>query len=208
MTSRRAWSATSTNTNTTCPPALSPAVCAAGNTAPTLSATTINNSTCATPYVNLNSLVTSTLPTGARLVWFDNVARTGNPVLAPTKVAANGTYFAFYFDAVNNCFSPASAAVTATYTACPLTITTTCPTASVDLSSRVTDVAPVGHIFTYHTGTPASATNRFTNPVVTTSGTYYVGTFSTGQNCYTATSRPIAVTITNCCANIAPAGVN
>ena len=209
MTTRRAWSATSTNTNTTCPPALSPPVCAAGTTAPPLtSGTTINNSSCATPYISLNSLVTGSLPSGASLVWYTNNTRTGNPVLDPIKVAASGTYYAFYYDATNDCYSPATAAVTATYTVCPVNITTTCPDFSVDLSSRVTETAPVGYTYSFHTSTPATATNKLTSSVVTTSGTYYVGTFSTAESCYTATSRPIAVTITNCCANITAAGVN
>jgi hypothetical protein len=178
-------------------------------TAPPLtSGTTINNSSCATPYISLNSLVTGSLPSGASLVWYTNNTRTGNPVLDPIKVAASGTYYAFYYDATNDCYSPATAAVTATYTVCPVNITTTCPDFSVDLSSRVTETAPVGYTYSFHTSTPATATNKLTSSVVTTSGTYYVGTFSTAESCYTATSRPIAVTITNCCANITAAGVN
>jgi hypothetical protein len=205
MTTRRAWSATSTNTNTTCPPALSPPVCAAGTTAPPLtSGTTINNSSCATPYISLNSLVTGSLPSGASLVWYTNNTRTGNPVLDPIKVAASGTYYAFYYDATNNCYSPASAAVTATYTVCPLNIATVCPAVSVDLASRVTDTAPSGYSYTYHSTTPATTANKLTSSVVTTSGTYYIANYFEAQDCYTDTSRPIVVTITDCCATLTP----
>jgi hypothetical protein len=182
--------------------------CAAGTTAPTLSTTTISNNCTTSPYINLNSLV-STTPAGASLVWYTNNTRTGNPVLTPTTVDAAGTYYAFYYDAANDCYSPASAAVTATYNECTLTITKTCPEVSVDLSSRVTGAAPTGFTYTYHSGTPATTANKLpSGSVVTTSGTYYVSTYYTATNCYTATSRPINVTIPNCCSSVAPPTVN
>jgi hypothetical protein len=176
--------------------------CPAVGTAPTLSATTINNSTCASGYINLNSLVTSTTPTGASLRWFADNTRT-TAVIDPTGVTTSGTYYAFYYDATNNCFSSASAAVTATYTVCPLNLTTVCPAVSVDLASRVTDTAPSGYTYTYHSGTPATGSNRLDSSVVSTAGTYYVATYFAGQDCYTNTSRPMVVTITNCCATLA-----
>jgi hypothetical protein len=120
MTTRRAWSATSTNTNTTCPPALSPPVCAAGKIAPTLSATTIA-SVCPATTVNLNSVLASTAPTGATLKWYTDAART-TEVTTPTAVTTGATYFAFYYDATNDCYSPASAGVTATITDCCATV--------------------------------------------------------------------------------------
>jgi hypothetical protein len=176
--------------------------CAALATAPTLSATTINNSSCASPYINLNSLV-STTPTGATLQWYTDNTRT-TAVADPTTVNASGTYYAFYYDATNNCYSPASAAVTATYTVCPLNIATVCPAVSVDLASRVTDTAPSGYSYTYHSTTPATTANKLTSSVVTTSGTYYIANYFEAQDCYTDTSRPIVVTITDCCATLTP----
>jgi hypothetical protein len=84
--------------------------CNAGTTAPTLSGSTISN-TCPTTTVNLNSLHTGTAPSGTSLVWFTNNAHSGTAYATPTTAVA-GTYYAFYFDAVNNCYSPATAAVT------------------------------------------------------------------------------------------------
>jgi hypothetical protein len=177
------------------------ALCNAG-AAPTLSATTINNSSCASGYINLNSLVTSTLPTGTSLKWYTSTART-TEVIDPTGVTASGTYYGYYYDATNNCYSGASAAVTATYTVCPLNLATVCPAVSVDLASRVTDTAPSGYTYTYHSGTPATTANKLSSSVVSTAGTYYVATYFAGQDCYTNTSRPMVVTITNCCATLA-----
>jgi hypothetical protein len=205
MATRRAWSTISTNTNTTCPPALSPPVCAAGKNAPTLSATTLT-AACPANSMNLNSLVSSTTPSGASLVWFTNNSRTGSPVPNPTAVTVSGTYFAFYYDATNTCYSPASAAVTTT--ACPLNVATTCPAVSVDLASRVTSTAPSGYTYTFHSGTPATSSNKLTSSVVNTAGTYYLSAYFAGQDCYTNTSRPMVVTITNCCATITAPSFN
>ncbi len=177
--------------------------CAAFTTVPTLSATTINNSSCASGYINLNSLVSSTTPSGASLKWYKDNTHT-TEVTTPTAVGVSGTYYAFYVDTINNCYSPASAAVTATYTACPLNISSVCPATTVDLATRVTGTAPTGYTYTYHSATPATTANKLTTgSIVSTSGTYYVATYFAGQDCYTTTSRPIVVTITNCCATLA-----
>ena len=172
-------------------------VCKAGATAPTLSATTKTN-TCPSATLDLNSLVTSTLPSGATLKWFSDNTHT-TEVTTPTAVSASGTYYAFYVDTVNNCYSPASAAVTATVTLCPLNISNTCPSPSVDLALSHQGTVPNGYTLTFHSGTPATDANKITNPV-TASGTYYGAYYFAGQSCYSATGGPLVVTITNCCA--------
>jgi len=98
-------------------------VSAAGVTAPiipTASANATNN--CPTATVNLNSLVTSSTPVGATLLWFTNNAHTGTAYATPTTATA-GTYYAFYYDSVKDCYSLASAPVTVTITTCCPTIT-------------------------------------------------------------------------------------
>ena len=172
--------------------------CNAGTTAPTLSATTIANA-CPVGTVNLDSLVSSATPSGASRVWYTNNTRTGSPVATPTAVSASGTYYAFYYDDTNNCYSPASGAVTATVTLCPVNISNTCPASSVDLTNSFTGSIPLGYDLTFHSATPATTANKI-DKIVTTPGTYYGAYFLSGQNCYTATGRPLVVTITACCA--------
>jgi hypothetical protein len=179
--------------------------CRAGTTAPTLSATTAT-AACPANTVNLNSLVTGTAPTGATVKWYRDVAHTSE-VTTPTAVGVSGTYYAFYNDATADCFSPASAAVTVTAN-CPLALATTCPAVSIDLSTRINTTASTGYTYTYHSGTPATASNKLTSSIVSTSGTYYIGTYFAAQDCYATTSRPMVVSITNCCAIILPPGVN
>jgi hypothetical protein len=91
--------------------------CNAGTTAPTLSATTISNA-CPTSTLNLTSLITGTAPTGTEVRWFANNTATGTAIGTPTSVSASGNYYAFYYDSTNNCYSPASATVTATIIDC------------------------------------------------------------------------------------------
>ena len=64
--------------------------CLAGTTAPSVSATTLSN-TCPATTADLNSLVTSTAPSGASLVWFTNNAHTGTAYATPTTAVAVST---------------------------------------------------------------------------------------------------------------------
>ena len=105
-----------------------PNCCNAGTTAPVLSATTLSNS-CPTTTVNLNSLVSST-PVGAVLEWYTNAAHTGSPVTMPVGVA--GTYYAFFHDITNACFSPVSSAVTVSIIGCSTNILALANSAYVD----------------------------------------------------------------------------
>jgi large repetitive protein len=101
--------------------------CSAGTIAPSVSANTLINS-CPTTTANLNALHTGTIPNGARLRWHTVATNptAADSVATPSVLAASGTYYAYYFDQLNDCYSPASAAVTATITAC-----STCATPSV-----------------------------------------------------------------------------
>ncbi len=60
--------------------------------------------------VELSGLHFGIVPSGASLVWFDNDAHTGS-ALSNTFVTVSGSYYAFYYDSLNNCYSPASAKV-------------------------------------------------------------------------------------------------
>lgn len=91
-------------------------ICNAGTNAPILSSTSISNA-CPTTTVNLNSLVTSSTPSGASLIWFTNNTHTGVAYTTP-DLATEGTYYAFYHDAINTCYSPATAAVSVVKVCC------------------------------------------------------------------------------------------
>ncbi len=95
------------------------AICNAGTAAPSLSATTKSNS-CPATTADLSTITASNTPIGAVLEW-----HTATPVTAANKVAlpnivTAGNYYAVFYDAINNCYSPASAAVAVKYRNCLL----------------------------------------------------------------------------------------
>ncbi len=60
--------------------------------------------------VQLNDLHVGAVPPGSSLVWFNNAAHMG-AALTNTFITSSGSYYAFYYDSVGNCYSPASAKV-------------------------------------------------------------------------------------------------
>lgn len=83
--------------------------CAAGTVSPTVQ--NINN-VCPDITANLNSAHSGTVPASSSLIWFTNNTHTGT-ALSGTQItqAGAGTYYAFYYDSLQNCYSPASNAV-------------------------------------------------------------------------------------------------
>lgn len=60
--------------------------------------------------LQLNNIHYGIVPAGSSLVWFNNATHTGSP-LSDTFVRTSGSYYAFYYDSVANCYSPASTKV-------------------------------------------------------------------------------------------------
>lgn len=80
--------------------------CNAGTVAPTVENLFIN---CPATFVNLNTAHTGTIPVGSSLVWYTNSNHTGS-ALSGTQITQAGasTYYAFYYDNTNICYSPAA----------------------------------------------------------------------------------------------------
>lgn len=85
-------------------------VCNAGTVAPPVKDIT---NVCPSTSINLNDAHTGTIPSGTSLVWFTNNTHTGTALTGTqvTEVTSSGTYYAFYYDSVNKCYSPSSIAV-------------------------------------------------------------------------------------------------
>ena len=185
--------------------------CVAGTTAPAVTPTTATNS-CPTTTVNLGSLaVSSTTPSGAKLIWSTHKVPTSAADTLTTAqkaaVSTAGTYYALYYDATNACYSPADSVVVTMTTCAPITVTNTCPTATVNLMTAISATnMPSGATVTWHTGTPATAANKVVTPTaVSTSGTYYMAYYDGNADCYSDASPPLTVTITPC---VTPLTVN
>ncbi len=165
--------------------------CVAGTTAPTLSGTTLSN-TCPITTVDLNSLHAGTIPNGARLRWHTvstNPMATDS-VATPSVLATAGTYYAYYFDAIANCYSPVSVAVTVTINTAPAAPTTTVsqPTCAV-ATGTITVTAPANNVtYSFDNGTTFQATAT-SNPLAT--GTYQVRVKDNATNCISTATATI-----------------
>jgi len=87
-------------------------LCPTAPNAPALSASVANN-ICPNDFVDLNSLFVGNVPGGADLIWSTD----GNPLngissTVQSVITTNGIYYAYFFDSSNNCYSPASIALT------------------------------------------------------------------------------------------------
>lgn len=91
--------------------------CAAGMLQPTVHGTLTN--TCPANFVDLDTAHMGSTPSGAELLWFTNNTHNGTALTsAQISKAGAGTYYAYYYDNVKNCYSPASNAVTVNIIAC------------------------------------------------------------------------------------------
>ncbi|HCM35929.1 DUF11 domain-containing protein [Chryseobacterium sp.] len=120
------------------------AVCNAGTTAPAVQ--NLSN-VCPATTIDLTNAHTGTVPAGAALAWFTNNAHTGT-ALSGTQItqAGAGTYYAFYYDSVNACYSPASTPVTVTISVCP---TLCSPTAFLSQDQTLYKIDTSTNPFTY-----------------------------------------------------------
>ncbi|WP_461445679.1 hypothetical protein, partial [Maribacter sp.] len=75
------------------------------------------------------------------------------------------------------------------------TITNTCPTKTVDLTTITANNTPSGATMTWHTSTPATSANQIANQMaIAAEGTYYGAFYYTATGCYGATtSIPVSL---------------
>lgn len=92
-------------------------VCLAGTYAPNLTLTSLNN-ICPNTNINLTTIGVSNQPSNAVLTWHTTTPANGNSLVSNPNNVNAGTYYAAFYDAVNNCYSPTSTAVTATINTC------------------------------------------------------------------------------------------
>lgn len=93
----------------------------------------VRNNPCPATSVNLNAFVSSNTPAGTVLEWHtSNTPTSSNKVVNPAAVT-DGTYFAFFYDATNGCYSPPTSVIVSTInciTYCLLTAATDGPNIS------------------------------------------------------------------------------
>ncbi len=92
---------------------------------------------CPSTTVDLDALQGGTPPSGTTLIWStDNDGSDGLSSTETSPTSNSGTYYAYYYDATNTCYSPASNAVSVTviscFDPCEHCSTASCTTASID----------------------------------------------------------------------------
>ena len=65
------------------------------------------------------------------------------------------------------------------------TITNSCPTQTMDLTSITASNLPANTTLTWHTGVPATDANKVSAPATAVAGIYYASFYSSDQSCYT-----------------------
>lgn len=192
--------------------------CAAGTTAPILSATTKAN-ICPATTVDLTSITASNLPASSTLTWHTATpATTANKIATPSAVAA-GTYYAAFFDATNNCYSgtsgSATTAVTATVASCSTPVTVGTPAVITGITgTTVTGNPPTGVSggtgpYTYSDGTGDALCTAPVGPtlalpagriigLVSSTGAHSINTTGLGVGTYQYCIKLCDSTGTNC----------
>ncbi|MCC6726868.1 MAG: peroxidase family protein, partial [Saprospiraceae bacterium] len=114
-----------------------------------------------------------------------------------------------YSFSVNQAGCTASAYVNATLNAAPVassapalysfTASNACPATTVNLNSLTPLFVPSGYTLSWHTGTPANASNKVSNPSAVAAGTYYATFYNTAANCYSgAKTTKVTAVVGNC----------
>jgi len=97
---------------------ITPASCLAGNIRPAITSSLLDNQ-CPGTSVNLNSVLASSAPQGSSLIWSnDSDASNGLFNVVNPIVSNNGFYYAYFYDSISDCYSPASNPVTVTISGC------------------------------------------------------------------------------------------
>ncbi|HAK77172.1 MAG TPA: hypothetical protein DCM71_09760 [Runella sp.] len=192
-------------------------LCLAGSSSPVLSSSTKSN-VCPATLVDLNAITASNLPANTTLTWHSfRVATTANKLnsVSVSGVGA-GKYYAAFFDATNNCYSPAdSVTVTINVCNCPAGTTApiiaatslqnSCPAVTVSLASLTnTGTKPSGTTLVWSTHkVPASSADTLTSLTVSASGKFYAMYYHKVANCFSPADS-VAVQINDCESPIPP----
>ncbi|WP_157486756.1 hypothetical protein [Dyadobacter alkalitolerans] len=168
---------------------------------------------CPSNSVDLEFLVNKqVLAAGVGIRWFTNANHLGVPV-DPKLISISGSYYAFLYDEINNCYSTdlSTAKVTVSITPCEspclktdavelssAVLVNECPASTVNLNSLVLNGGPQKTIYWFdnptHSGQPLANPSQ-----QSASGVYYAFFYNAAYDCFsTGEDSDVAVTIESC----------
>jgi len=154
--------------------------CIAGDTAPALAANAPDSNFCDSIDVSLSQFTNSTPPAGTTLRWSTNSdPEVISAHLNATQIAnpLGGTYYAFFWDAVNTCGSPTlvvNLVLTATPVLTPPQDQERCGPGTLTFVASATGNPTINWYTAASGGSPISSLPSFTTPSISQSTTYYV----------------------------------
>lgn len=166
----------------------------------------VSNICCNNPIVDLTSLPQSAPPAGSQLVWYTTNDHTASSIVTNPKIAGIGTYFPFFYDSVNNCYSPVGTPVLVGIddVCCPDTappvntfVVAPCPAGTANLNTQAhTGTIPSGSTLLWFKD--AAHTNPVSDPTAVGAGTYYGFYYNSTSNCYSPASEAVGVVVFVC----------
>ena len=154
--------------------------CIAGDTAPALAANAPDPNFCDSIDVSLSQFTNSTPPAGTTLRWSTNSdPEVISAHLNATQIAnpLGGTYYAFFWDAVNTCASPTlvvNLVLTTTPTLTPPQDQERCGPGTLTFTASATGNPTINWYTVASGGSPVFSGPSFTTPSIGQSTTYYV----------------------------------
>lgn len=164
----------------------------------------VTNTCCNYTRVDLTSLPQITPPAGSVVEWYQTNNRQG--LVSDPSAVPGGIYFPFFYDSLNNCYSPAGTPVLVainsdccTDTAPPVNtfVIAQCPSGTANLNTQShTGTVPSGYVLQWFTD--AAHTTPVADPTTVGAGTYYAFYYNSSTGCYSPASEAVSVVVFVC----------
>jgi len=164
----------------------------------------VSNLCCNYANVDLTSLPQTTPPAGSVVEWYmanNHIGKVSNPTSA-----VEGVYFPFFYDPVNNCYSPAGTPVLVAldYDCCTNTpppvntfVSAVCPAGTANLNIQAhTGAVPAGYTLLWFRD--VAGTSPVTDPTAVGAGSYYAYYYNPTLDCYSPVSTQVNVVVFVC----------
>ncbi len=175
--------------------------CLAGNNAPALGQTSV---CLTTPTFDLAGIPAINTPDSTDLTWHSDTPATNANLLAGSNAVTDGTYYAAFYDTVNDCYSPTTAFNVYSVPTAAFTAPTVCSNSPSSFTDQSTVSSGTINGWAWDFGDGGTSTSQNPSHTYTSAGSSYNVTLvvTTAQGCtnsitnQVSTTAPTAPTIT------------